>query len=112
MANGLLGSLVLPDTNINLVATVTAKCFYSEIDVLVNNPTGNDITVKIAISSAAASSPNPDDFIENGGVAAALGGGVEHFAVKVNPGSKVFVQGSALGLVAQVRGKAITKRGK
>lgn len=112
MANGLFGSLVLPDATANLVATVTSKCFFAEVDISVINPTGADITVNIAISSAAASTPNPDDFIEKGGVAPASGGGISHSSIKVSPGSKIFVQGSALGLVAQVRGKAITKRGR
>lgn len=112
MANGLLGSLVLPDTNANVVATITTKCFWAEIDILVNNPTNADIVTKIAITSGSASSPNPDDWIENGGVSAANGGGVSHENVKVSPGSKIWVQGAAAGLVAQVRGKAITKRGK
>lgn len=110
MANGLLGSMVLPNANVNLVATVTAKCFYSEVDISIINPTAADIEVNIAISPNAAASPNPDDYIEKGGIAPAKGGGISHEKIKVNPGSKVFVQGLAAGLIVQVRGKAIVKR--
>lgn len=110
MANGLLGSMVLPDATIQLVATVTQACFWSEIEINVLNPTAADITANIAISANALSTPNPDDYIEKGGVVAALGGSINHSGKIVPAGAKIFVQGSALGLVVQVRGKATTKR--
>ena len=102
------GSGTLASTSSTLITTITQACFYGEIDIEVLNPNGADGTVEIAISPNSASSPNPDDYIEKGGVVAASGGKIEHTGKKCNPGSKVFVKG-AVGMVVQVRGKAITK---
>lgn len=108
MANGIIGSLVLPDAALNLVATVSSACLYAEIEIDVLNPTGADITCNIAISDSGAAAA-PADYIEKGGIAPASGGQIQHTNKTVAPGSKIYVQGSALGLVAQVRGKTITK---
>lgn len=108
MAMGLLGSLVLPNTGNNLIATISQKCYGAEIDIEVLNPTGADITAEIAISPNAASAPNADDYIEKGGVCAASGGKIEHTDKIVDAGAKIFVKGSAAGLIVRVSGKTVT----
>jgi hypothetical protein len=102
------GSGTLAATTTTLMHTVSQACYYAELDIEVLNPNGTDATVEIAVSPNSASSPNPDDYIEKGGIAAANGGKIEHTSKRVNPGSKVFVKGP-IGLVVQVRGKAVTK---
>ena len=101
MANGLAGSLVLPNSSLNLVATVSTKCLSAKIDITVTNPTGADVAVQIALTANGLSTPNPDDYIEKGVVAAANGGGYSKTEIKVRPGTKVFILG-ALNLVTRV----------
>jgi hypothetical protein len=67
------------------------------------------MTAEIAVSPSGSASPNADDYIEKGGVVAASGGKIEHTGKRVKPGSIIFVKSSAVGLIAQVRGKTITK---
>jgi len=102
------GSSTLASTNTTLIQTVSLACYWAEIDVEVLNPNGTDATVEIALSPNSASSPNPDDYIEKGGVCAANGGKIEHTNKKVIPGTKVFVKGP-VGMVVQIRGKTVTK---
>lgn len=105
----IFNSLVTANTTNNQLAAVSAVCYYAELDVEVLNPTGADITVEIAISPTGSSSPNADDYIEKGGVVAASGGKIEHLGKKVKAGSIIFIKSSAVGLIAQVRGKTVTK---
>lgn len=109
MANGLMGSLALPDSNMNLIATVTQNCLYAEIDILVMNGTGTDASVQIAITPNSSVSPAPEHFIENGGVARSGGGSIEHTKRIVSAGSKIFAKAAA-NVVVNVSGVCKTKR--
>lgn len=100
MANGIVGSLVLPNASLNLVATLSTKCISAKADITLTNPTGADVTVQVALSANGLSAPNPDDFIEKGIVLAANGGGYSKTEIKCRPGTKVFVLGQ--GIVARV----------
>lgn len=103
------GSLVTANTGNNQLAVISAVCYYAEVDIEVLNPTGADMAVEIAVSPTGSASPNADDYIEKGGIVAASGGKIEHTSKRVKPGSIIFIKSSAVGLIAQVRGKTITK---
>lgn len=101
MANGLVGSLVLPNSSLNLVGTLSLNCISAKADITLTNPTASDITVQVALSANGLSAPNPDDYIEKGVVVAANGGGYSKTDIKCRPGTKVFVLG-ALNMIARV----------
>lgn len=109
MANGLMGSMSLPDATTQLIATVTPNCIYAEIDILALNATGNDVAVEIAITPNTSTVPAVENYIEKGGIAKASGGSVEHTKRKVSPGAKIFAKAAA-GVVINVSGQAFTKR--
>jgi hypothetical protein len=107
MPQGRLGTAVLTANTPAVLFTAPANCLYMEVDVSALNRTANtDATLKLAI--AAADTPTPDEWIEDGKIVAASGGTYDATSLKLSPGERVVAQAN-VALSMRVSGKPVTR---
>lgn len=100
---GLFGRQTLvADTEVS-VGLVSANAAYAEVDINILNPTANDATISVAISSEAVT-PNAGDYIEQGLVLTGDGSVLVRSKEILSAGERVFVKSSVSGVLVRVSG--------
>ena len=101
---GLLGKQVLvADTN-TVVYQANEKIAYADININVLNPTANDATISVAISTSATT-PAAVDFIEQNLILTGDGSALIRSGELMSPLEYLIVRSNVAGIVVRVTGK-------
>ena len=85
-----------------MLAQLGADIDYATMNLEIVNTTGQDASLKVAITNAAQ--PGAGDYIEFGAAVPASGGVFSRSCFLVGPGEKIFINSSVAGLAVRLTG--------
>ena len=100
---GLFGKQILTANTPVEVYRVSDSAAFSEVDINILNPTATDAVVSVAFSTEMTT-PNPEDFVEQGLVLTGDGSVLARSKEILSAGERIYVASTISGVTVRVSG--------